>query len=223
MAMKKTILILAIFLATTFANAQITLLHTFNQSLQWGWGIESTAASSIGAERPVVGNYFYEEQDGSILIYNEDCELVKTITKTANANYAYISQGIFTTDNRWAFVIFSRTDEIYNADIPYESCKYYYTIKVMTENGEVLSNLSSRAMCERNVTLLRTGNGYKLVVENESRNYDVYSLPGNGDTGTDIEAPISPRKSSTRKIARNGHVLIKTDACTYTVQGQEVR
>ncbi|MBR1879132.1 MAG: hypothetical protein IJ814_09070 [Paludibacteraceae bacterium] len=217
--MKKSIFILSAIFAATLANAQITLEHTFNHEIDLGWGIESI--HNFDNQGKIIGNYLYEEMEETINIYDaNDCSLLKTISKTDASTYFLISRGIFTTDNRWSYVTYQKTN-IEHWDFP-DDCKYYYVIKIQTEDGEVLATLSSQALCEDNVTLLKIGDNYKLLVENyEHGYYDYYSLPGNGEAQA-VSTPSSPKRS-TRKITRDGQVLVQTDNNTYTLTGAEVK
>ena len=213
---------LATLLAATAANAQITLEHTFSKNARFGWGIEVSEGSSAVAENnKVIGNYIYDEQGNTIMIYDaKDCSSVKQFTKAEGVTYALISQGFFTTDNRWSYVVFEKTSE--RTDIEYEPCAYYFNIKIMTENGETLVTLANKVNCEHYVQIAKIGNDYKLIVENNNyANLDVYSLPGNG-VATVISTPSSPKRNA-RKIARDGQLLVETANNTYTLQGQEVK
>ena len=81
--MKKSIFMLAAMIAATFANAQITLLHTFENQINFGWGIAILEGGRYG-DHGIVGNFIYEgdEDLGIINIYNaNDGSLYKTITK----------------------------------------------------------------------------------------------------------------------------------------------
>ena len=221
--MKKSIFILAALFATTFANAQITLEHTFDNEINLGWGINSTLASAIGADNYIVGNYIFEEQNSNILIYDaSDCTLLQTITKQDEETYAFISKGIFTTDNKWSFIVFKRANTAERLDIPYEPCTYYYGAQIKTEDGNVLATLTTKVICENTIKLIKVGDNYKLVVKNDNGKYDYYSLPGNGET-QDIETPSAPRHNNSRKYLHNDQVLVENADRIYTLTGQEVK
>ena len=193
--MKRFIFILATLFATTTIYAQITLEHTFSKNAKFGWGIEiSDGANALEGDK-VIGNYIYDEQGNTIM-------------------------GFFTTDNRWSFVVFEKTNE--RTGIEYEPCAYYFTVKVMTEDGETLVTLANNLNCEHFVQIAKIGDSYKLIVENNNyANLDVYSLPGNGEAQA-VSSPSSPKRSA-RKIAREGQVLVQTDNNTYTLTGAEVK
>ena len=97
-------------------------------------------------------------------------------------------------------------------------------MKVVDEDGNALTNNIQKTTLEGGSSyLLKVNNSYILAVENNSENtYDIYSLPGNGDSSTDIVSPSSP-KHSARKIARDGQVLVETENNTYTLQGVEAK
>ncbi len=220
--MKKSIFMLAAMIAATFANAQITLLHTFENQINFGWGIAILEGGRYG-DHGIVGNFIYEEDEdlGIINIYNaKDGSLYKTITKKAGCSYTLLSRGIFTADNKWSFVTYERSNTIGWEDCSFEDCKYYYTIKIQTEDGETLATLSTNAFCEDLVTLVKVENAYKLLVKNNTK-YDFYSLPGNGEA-QDVETPSAPRKSA-RKVLKKDQVLVENAEKTYTLQGQEVK
>jgi len=221
--MKKSIFILAALFATTFANAQITLEHTFDNEINLGWGINSTLASAIGADNYIFGNYIFEEQNSNILIYDaSDCTLLQTITKQDEETYAFISKGIFTTDNKWSFIVFKRANTAERLDIPYEPCTYYYGAQIKTEDGNVLATLTTKVICENTIKLIKVGDNYKLVVKNDNGKYDYYSLPGNGET-QDIETPSAQRHNNSRKYLHNDQVLVENADRIYTLTGQEVK
>ena len=220
--MKKSIFMLVAMIAATFANAQITLLHTFENQINFGWGIAILEGGRYG-DHGIVGNFIYEEDEdlGIINIYNaNDGSLYKTITKKAGCSYTLLSRGIFTADNKWSFVTYERSNTIGWEDCSFEDCKYYYTIKIQTEDGETLATLSTNAFCEDLVTLVKVENAYKLLVKNNTK-YDFYSLPGNGEA-QDIGSPSSQKRSA-RKIARDGQVLVETENNTFNLRGQEVK
>ena len=130
-----------------------------------------------------------------------------------------ISRGIFTNDNSWSFITFKQTTTK-GWDTGYEACNYYYEIKIQSEDGSVIATLSTQAFCEDQVTLLKVGNAYKLVVE-KNKKYDYYSLPGNDET-TDINEVSVPRHN-TRKYLHNDQVLINSNEKTYNIQGLQVK
>lgn len=220
--MKKSIFMLAAMIAATFANAQITLLHTFENQINFGWGIAILEGGRYG-DHGIVGNFIYEEDEdlGIINIYNaNDGSLYKTITKKAGCSYTLLSRGIFTADNKWSFVTYERSNTIGWEDCSFEDCKYYYTIKIQTEYGETLATLSTNAFCEDLVTLVKVENAYKLLVKNNTK-YDFYSLPGNGEA-QDVETPSAPRKSA-RKVLKKDQVYIESPDHIYDTQGKMVR
>jgi len=219
--MKKFTFILTALFVATFANAQITLEHTFDHVIDFGWGIASLGGGNFGSDHRIIGNYLYEEDEdsGVIHIYDaDDCTILKTITKEEATSYSFISKGIFSTDNKWSYITYKRTNT-QGWDIGYEDCKYYYIIQVQTEDGTILATLNDKAFCEDFVTLAKIGDAYKLVVKKDGK-YDYYSLPGNGEAQA-ITAPSS--KYSARKIAREGQVLVETGTGTFDLKGQEVK
>lgn len=79
-------------------------------------------------------------------------------------------------------------------------------------------------MSERTIYKWSDGSAQLIIktYDDSGQNYTyIYSLPGNG-MATGISTPSSPKRSA-RKIARDGQVLIETEANIYTMQGQEVK
>lgn len=221
--MKKFTFILAALFAATFANAQITLEHTFE-----GKVLIQTGATDYTQVYTGFGNapyYFsYKEFDLSMQVQLYDLDtytLYKTVnhplpTKTGsnfrNCYIAYVTKDIFTTDGKVAFILMCRSEE---SD---DFCK------VIDEDGNVVATLNPGIAY---VFVTKINDSYKLVAQDWDSNENpahtfIYSLPGNGEPNTNISTPSSPKRSA-RKIARDGQVLIETDTNTYTLQGTEVK
>lgn len=77
---------------------------------------------------------------------------------------------------------------------------------------------------------MKVGDRYKLIVENTQRDmydgvdgidYDIYSLPGNGEA-TAINEVHAPRRNA-RKYIHDAQVFIENEKNTYNIQGQEIK
>ena len=223
--MKKSIFILAALFAATFANAQITLEKTFGSMVDLGSEVPILQGYSIvhGSRQSrafplVVGPYIVETQwTGSAAVYDvydfNTLTLLKTFTSTdlvpAGDHYGLISRGIFTTDNKWAWA-YIQNDELF----------------IVTEDNTELLRVNNCTGYSGEPFIIKVNEQYKLVVTvkagDMSYETQLYSLPGKGDTGQDIETPVAPR-SSARKVLKKDQVLVENADKTYTLQGQEVK
>lgn len=198
--MKKSIFILAALFAATFANAQITLEHTFNGTLRVPHEI-------IDINGRTLGDIYAYEDNGTLvcidpLTYNESAR----ITIPGMKFYDMMAKNIYSTDGLIGFITMDKT---------YAGHAYVYN-----QNGIMLADLGECFY----ICLIKISSGYKLVVYRETdsvRTTSVYSLPGNGES-QDIVSPSSQERSA-RKIARDGQVLVETENSTYTLRGQEVK
>lgn len=209
--MKKSIFVIAALFAATFANAQITLLHTF----------ESWATISVNPYADMYGYdigapYFYDmtiAQDGIVKLYNiDDFSVYKAVqTPHVGSNFAcyLVSRNILTTDNKVCFAISNEGDGTNNIYIYNEDAQLIATVKGQTP---------SLVMVEDRYYLIT--HGYTYTEEGQKFYTNVYSVPGNGEAQA-IGNP-SPKRNA-RKIAREGQVLVETENNTYTLQGQEVK
>ncbi len=208
--MKKSIFVLAALLAATFANAQITLEHTF---------VGFVSAPTL--TQNIIGDYFVlkDKETNSINVYDgKDYSIVWTLPKPAGKKVdAWLfSSNIFSTDGKFACVV-KFSDEQVNDNTK----SHYY---VYNEDNTIIADLGV-AWDNEYVRFLKFSTGYKLLMEKVSADYscttEIYSLPGNGETQA-ICTPSSPKRAA-RKIARNGQVLVQTDNNTYTLTGAEVK
>ena len=210
--MKKSIFILAALFAATFANAQITLLHTF----------ESWATISVNPYADMYGYdigapYFYDmtiAQDGIVKLYNiDDFSVYKAVqTPHVGSNFAcyLVSRNILTTDNKVCFALSNEGDGSNNIYIYNEDEQLIATVK---------SQKPSLVMVEDRYYLIT--HGYTYTEEGQKFYTNVYSVPGNGESGEDVSAPIVPRNS--RKVIKKDQVVVENADKTYTLQGQEVK
>ena len=212
--MKKSIFILAAMFAATFANAQITLLHTFES---WATISVNPYADMYGYD--IVAPYFYEmsipkEANGVVTLYNTgDFSVYKAIQTPhvgSNLTCYLVSRNILTTDNKVCFAISNEGDGSNNIYIYNEDAQLIATIKGQTP---------SLVMVEDRYYLIT--HGYTYAEEGDKYYTCIYSVPGNGESGEDVSAPIVPRNS--RKVIKKDQVVVENADKTYTLQGQEVK
>ena len=208
--MRKSIFIIAALFAATFANAQITLEHTF---------VGSVSAPTL--TQNIIGDYFVvkDKETNSINVYDgKDYSIVWTLPKPAGKKVdAWLfSSNIFSTDGKFACVV-KFSDEQVNDNTK----SHYY---VYNEDNTIIADLGV-AWDNEYVCFLKFSTGYKLLIEKVCTDYsfttEIYSLPGNGSSQA-VSTPSSPKRNA-RKIAREGQVLVETENNTYTLQGQEVK
>ena len=206
--MKKFTFILAALFAATFANAQITLEHTFSGTID---------APLIAQD--VFGDYYVvrNTSTNTVTVYNaNDYSVIWSIT-APKVNVNLFSSNIFTTDGKFACLV--RVVDETKTD---QTRTHLY---VYNEDNTVIADLGTSWDYECSY-FVKLSTGYKLLVEKVDSDFhfstDLYSLPGNGEPSTDIVTTSSPKRSA-RKIARDGQVLIETETNTYTLQGAEVK
>lgn len=217
--MKKILLVIAVVISATVANAQIKKVWSgpivmfgsevqvadFHQSL-----IGNYFMTSRGAGDTYGDTYYYDIIDASSL------SIVKTFTfivgsqeswfgiKDGEEGPYYMSKGIFSADGKWACFVYLGEG----------------ISQIRNEDGTVLETFEDHP-CNINVT--KTGDSYKLLVPADGYNvYDIYSLPGNDMTQNLVATPL-PKNMTARKIVQNGQVLVETEKNTYNLQGQEIR
>lgn len=213
--MKKFTFFLAVLFSATFANAQITLEHTFN-----GWYSVSSDAYA-DQYNFIEAPYFYEirlrtdtEKKVVVNLYDtEDFSLYKSIpistTFDGGAIVTSVSKNIFTQDNKVCFCLYEDDYENANETLVYN------------EDGIQIASLYGTNPC-----IVKIKGKYRLINRTPTGSGHItyiYSLPGNGEPSTDIVTPITPKRSSARKIARDGQVLVETETSTYTMRGQEIK
>ena len=204
--MKKSIFILAALFAATFANAQITLLHTFNTGV-YGSPERYLRGQVLYTQSPYL--FHFEADDNGNMIINlfntDDFSLYKTTNIHLNISKRFllyhVSRNILTTDNKTCFIVTANKSYIYD------------------EDGQLVETLNGI-----DPELYKVNDQYLLLTylhsEEGSLTY-VYSLPGNGEA-QEVSTPSSPKRNA-RKVAREGRVLVETGNNTYTLQGQEVK
>ncbi len=209
--MKKSIFILAALFVDTFANAQITLLHTFDD----GGGFVTANINFGNTYAPDYGYieapYFYsfpkrmENEARTIDLYNKaDFSLSKTIIipeGCQGGRVSLLSQNILTTDNKICFCVSDYNGPSY----------------IVNEDSQLIATLEGD-----NPKLVMVDGRYLLITSFDyGKGKYIYSVPGNGETQA-VNTPYSPKRSA-RKVARDGQVIVQTDDNTYTLTGAEVK
>lgn len=216
--MKKSIFILAALFAATFANAQITLEHTFNGDL-YPW---TYTLSGFPQAQFVYGDLYFSSQkvNNNYLITIYDANDFEEITSFVCYNsFQFIAaRGYFSTSSE-VMVLLPQNNHIV----------------LISEAGQLVQDLGEITLSEGGLMpqIIRMSDGTcKLYVlsggdwnsQTQTQNpfvTRIYSLPGNG-VPTNAASPSSSKRSA-RKIARDGQVLVETENNTYTLKGQEVR
>ena len=191
-----------------FADAQITLLQTFDEP------VFVTANISCSSMVPPVGcyiesPYFYaasSHQDNQTVVnlYNkDDFSLYKSISIDKRFIYiSLVSTNILTTDGKVCFCLSNHSGQ---------SCIY-------NEDGELVTTINAAHPYITNV------NGKFLLIccdDYYATSVYIYSLPGNGEA-TDVNE-VSAWHHNARKYLHNDQVLIDSNERTYNLQGQQVK
>lgn len=246
--MKKLFALVALLFATLLSHAQITLEHTLtdlaDKIISSNFGSNVKVFPLGGSYYPIVigGNYLIltefaddgnAQYDPTIFtnVYNLNdysLEFSVNIEQTFGRNTYIgpyvIAKNIFTTDSKFAYICRTVTEVGYNG-LPRKG-----EFKVISQDGNILASMpytckehgSDHSFCY----LVKVGERYKLIVENNQDDdgrydYDIYSLPGNGEA-TAINEVYAPRRNA-RKYIHDAQVLIENEKNTYTIQGQEIK
>lgn len=207
--MKKFIVILSILFVATFVNAQITLEHTFNGSID---------APII--REGILGDYYIQadKTNNTIIVYDANNYSVVWSLNMPNTRAYLYSSNIFTTDGKFACLVEIRDD----SKTDNTRCHLY----VYDEDKNIIADLGT-SWDHEYLNFVKVSSGYKLLVEKVAPDYsfttEIYSLPGNGETSEDVSTPSAPRKSSSRKYLGNDQVLVENGDKTYTVTGQRIQ
>ena len=205
--MKKSIFIFVAFFATTVANAQITLEHTFTNGYIGSSLLATPPSGNTYSPSVFDGFADYNEEDHTLTIYNPEDYSIEVVMYNVNQKpdyrFLFLSKNIFTTDGTYSYLLLTSNGA-----------------NIIDQNGEIIFTFPDD-VADYNAYLLKVGNSYKLAFRYNGRPMYIYSLPGDGEA-TEISTLSSPKRSA-RKIAHEGQVLVETDVKTYTVTGQEVK
>ena len=251
--MKKPIVLLLVLLSAHIACAQITYEGTKNV-IRFGSDIQRITASpssfpDVEQDGILVGDYFMVNDFGLVDgnphydIYNADLSIVKSflikgswfgvpigIGTSDLFVWNFISQGIFTTDGKWACLV-TEYEKKQLADASGEILGYEYKVKelrVVDEDGMIIATLPYSGDTKKTtLSLVKIGKVYKLFVPTGDDtadipySYDIYSLPGDG--AAQVISSVSAPKSKARKFIHEDQVLIERNNCTYDAKGQELK
>ena len=210
--MKKSIFILAALLATTFANAQITLEHAFDVY------VEPNYFQLIGSNQYITDDeilFRHDYDTKTVTIY--DAITYDLITELHYSGYlSYFAKNLFTADNSYAVLCSFSVGN---------GASHWYVYDASGQN--VIADLG--VFYGESVSyIFNSSTGYKLAIggkyESISAPYGtrIYSLPGSGAT-TDISDVSAPRHYNVHKYLHNDQVLIDSNDRTYNMQGLEVK
>lgn len=213
--MRKITFILAALFAANFANAQITLEHTFEGNVQ----------PQTYSFPDFENTYFIQQNtaEQKVIIYNTDFTLYKTanISLPDGYNFNTIMLSLYNifSPNKLGFVVSAIKPGNQNTQLWFG---------VFDEDGVLLKDLgyaysNSFMLCEINNTFYLLVSKMSINTTDYTTSYektDVYSLPGNGDAQTLNSLHL--QKHFARKIIRDNQMLIETETNTYTLRGEEI-
>ena len=244
--MKKIFFLILTLCAVKGTQAQITYEGT-KTILRLGAGVQRYVATSTSVEQDgmIVGDYILTARYGEPYydVYNANMELVKTfsisdswfgvpVAQSYLYGWNFISQGIFTTDGKWACLVTEyeiQTVTDTNGNI----LKTNYLVKelrVVDEDGNVITTIpytGKVADTQILLSMIKIGDKYLLLIptgENTSNlpySYDIYSLPGKGEPAV-LASPSSSKNSSNRKLIRDNQLFVETENNKYNAQGARV-
>ena len=216
--MKKTIFILAALLATTFANAQITLEKVLTDQVNFPQSNAGGSSHYDLVHGDIILSYTTHNNGENQIYYITIYDAYTYEEYISNAPFddwnllRFFSKGYLTNDNRVTYLVAIEDGE--NSHIYVRNLNHENIADLGDVNGHVYA---------QTIYKWSDGSARLILYTNDATNnyYYIYSLPGNG-MATGISTPSSPKRSA-RKIAKGGQVLIETEANTYTMQGQEVK
>lgn len=178
------------------SNAQITLEHTFNGTID---------SQNL--------NFSYSVFDGILVIDNKvyDSYTYDFLGEFPGRS-CFISRGIFTNDATVTGIVIEQVEDLLH-------------LYIKNINGVVICDLGTwYGIGLGQPYVFKVGDSYKLAVpkSNSGNNWtDIYSLPGKGIV-TDVDETPAPRRNG-RKYLHNDQVLIDSDDNTYTTQGRQIK
>lgn len=248
--MKKILLVIAVVISATVANAQIKKVWT-GPIVGFGSGVQVVECNDVS----LIGNYIWTHRESGDTYYYDIMDASSlSIAKTFTWIYGsqdnswfnidgveigpyFMSKGIFSADGKWACAVLIATETGVATGGPDAGATYdiYTEMQIRNEDGTVLATIPIYYISSTYTNtefplpqLIKTNDSYKLVapvLNNEHEHtyeYDIYYLPGN-DLTQDLVATPLPRNMTARKIVQNGQVLVETENNTYNMNGHEVR
>ncbi|MCQ2348063.1 MAG: hypothetical protein MJZ65_02630 [Paludibacteraceae bacterium] len=211
--MKKTFILIASIILTVSASAQLQLLKTIDGNVRQA----GTSVSPMYADNGLPVQYFVKIAD--------DRRSATFYDATTLNEYKVV---IFSTDIAQIVCAFKYVwaleDKLYFLAIPRDE-EENSGLALYDENGIVIQTFSSRY---EDFGLIQTTQGYLFYVCQANEvwkitSIDIYSVPGNGESTTDINEVISSTPRANRKALRNGHVFVDTPEHVYNALGGVMR
>lgn len=244
--MKKrfVLVIISIFwLGVALASAQISFEGS-KFIIRFGAGVQRFIASSSSEEQDgmFIGDYLLVARYGEPIydVYDANMSLVKSFSISSSwfgvpidnstsglFSWNFISQGIFTTDDKWACLVteYEKQDLKDKDGIILDTKLVVKELRIVNEDGVVISTIPYTGTLIQTQTLLslvKIGDNYKLFVPTGNPSeYDIYALPGKGEPAV-FSSPSMSNTSHTRKVFRDSQVLVETDKTTFNIQGAKV-
>ena len=247
--MKKLLVLVVIIFATLLSNAQIVLEQTLTnledgiRMYNFGSNVEVYAISANHYPIVIGGDYLILDEradDGNaqydptffINVYNLNdyslefsVNVEQTFGRNTYGGPYFIAQNIFTNDSKFVYIC-TKVTEVGDYGDPRRG-----EIKVISQDGNILTSIpytcnNYSSDDQSFFYLVKIGKQYKLIVENNQDNdnnydYDIYSLPGNGEYTATSEVH-TPRRNA-RKYIHDAQVFIENEKNIYTIQGQEIK
>ncbi|MDR0304433.1 MAG: hypothetical protein LBH98_06680 [Chitinispirillales bacterium] len=209
--MKKTYYFSTFILFTLFgaADAQINLLHTFENVKNFNYYVNTDFKGYVIDNK----------------IYNEDFSLRKSIDIPSLDGYKFsiseVSEKIFNLDNKLEFLVYFSNNELPNKT----------TLRLYNEDGNMLKDFGAAEINISGKLHLMSNGNYVLIVNKGNyivdyelfSQYEIYSLPGKGNTvstqivkkSTELAYKLRPGETATMKIYDVRGRLIDTKQVDY--------
>lgn len=251
--MKKSIFILAALYAAAFANAQITLEHTFDGivSVHTTFSPREYDAHSLS---PIVAPCFYHytrAKDGTTALLTLYDKNTYAEYKTINLNTTNIV-GLNDREYRLGYITALSYDVLAKNKVAFIVAIDYNSYcgdgspcglepagyALIDEDGIVLQKFLDRngyavyydydyeQEYVKNPCVVKLGNEYKLIIHRVENSSTIYTEVYSlpGSGAETFSVPASPKRSlSTRKVVRKGNVLVETRQNTFSATGAVVK
>ena len=205
------------------AEAQITLLHTFEGVVSPGGVLVDSGGNYYGAV--TVGSVTSTDFNGyynitrydtypytsQLRFYNEDFSIRALVNINGYvSSVSCISEKIFNTDGKLEFIVTSRGSEGYGD-----------FVRLYDENGNVLQNFATVGTALGAGLHLTSGGNYRLHVIRQNDDYksytDIYSLPGKKEVSV-LPQPKRETRALAYKLKEGETATMKI----YNIKGQVV-
>ncbi len=210
--MKKSLFILAVVFATTLANAQITLEHTFNRGDLF---LPNPVSEESIDEGLIIQRVILEKDVEIYYVYDAyTYDFIVEIPAPKYYEVYYISRGFFTDDETITYFV---------GDASSNGSDHLF---IANTTGDIIYDFGTCLLGGGRI--FKVGDTYKLAVvktidydDYNSSVTEIYSLPGKGIM-TDVDETPAPSRNA-RKYLHNDQVLIDSNESTYNMQGQHIR